>query len=742
LGVTLVVSVWLVLGPIVRGRAVRALARRGLDVTIGRVWVGFFSVRLVDVELRSRGSGWLRARLPIVTISVGPLLGPSSVSASHGEIDLCGAPEDVTRKLRDVMGDDGSAAKPTGEGRLEIRASDLAVRWIDAGSDAAALEVDRAFVTRPRSGDGQLGAETLRWRRPGVTVVANGTTALFARTEHGIVLREVRSGVVDLALSLERLAPPPTATDDAAAPPSRGARLRDLFAIALASAKDHVADPAHAQISGLKLLVAHGDQKLNLGPGSLSVVSGTKGVEVDLLPGPVGQGSSPLKLHAAVPREAGNIDVRVEGGPVTLAALGVHENDFGLVDVARATLAIRSTVTLSPDGRTLSFGGDGRFSSLSIAQAKLAQGPVRGIELAFRAAGALETDGSRMRIDDGEIDLGGIRLTAAGAIDRGPDAVRLEGRVGVPLSDCQRMFESIPTALVPKLIGLKLAGSFSLDSALKLDTRKPEDIALEWHMVNRCRIVEAPADIRAARFRGPFQRTVYGEKDQKVEVVGGPGTADWVPLSAISPYLEAAVTTTEDGGFRAHGGFDQGAIRSSIRDNLRAGKFLRGASTISMQLAKNLYLDRGKSLSRKLQEAILTLYLEQEMTKDEILELYLNVVELGPMVYGVGQAAQYYFNTTPYDLSLGQALFLSSILPAPKRSYFGADDQLAKGWASYLYRLMKIMRNRNKITEQDLTEGLAEVITLHVARSPHNRGVAPATLWDGNVPWLPPDMAP
>jgi membrane peptidoglycan carboxypeptidase len=177
----------------------------------------------------------------------------------------------------------------------------------------------------------------------------------------------------------------------------------------------------------------------------------------------------------------------------------------------------------------------------------------------------------------------------------------------------------------------------------------------------------------------------------------------------------------EDGGFRHHTGFDKTAIQNSIRDNLRAGRFLRGASTISMQLAKNIYLDREKSLSRKLQEAILTTYLEQSLTKDEILELYFNVVEFGPMLYGIGPAAAYYFNTVPNELSLGQSVFLTSLLPNPKHSYFTQAGVVSKGWLTYLHRLMKIMRERNKINDEEFLDGLSEVLTYQLARSPRVR---------------------
>ena len=125
--------------------------------------------------------------------------------------------------------------------------------------------------------------------------------------------------------------------------------------------------------------------------------------------------------------------------------------------------------------------------------------------------------------------------------------------------------------------------------------------------------------------------------------------------------------TTEDGGFFRHHGFNTCAIRTALIANIKAGRFVRGASTITMQLAKNLFLSREKTLSRKLEELILTDYLEQTFTKDEMMELYLNVIEFGPDVYGVTAAADHYFGRTPAELNLAECLFLASLLPQPLR---------------------------------------------------------------------------
>jgi membrane peptidoglycan carboxypeptidase len=182
--------------------------------------------------------------------------------------------------------------------------------------------------------------------------------------------------------------------------------------------------------------------------------------------------------------------------------------------------------------------------------------------------------------------------------------------------------------------------------------------------------------------------------------------------------METAVLICEDSRFFRHDGFDQEAIESSIRQNVIAQSFLRGASTISMQLAKNLYLESQKTVARKLQEAVLTLLLEQRLDKQQILELYLNVIEFGPGIYGIGPAAQHFFNTTPAELSLGQALYLASILPRPSVQYFASDGSVTPRRAEYLRKLMHIAHKIHRITEEELEDALEEQVTFGVPQPP------------------------
>ncbi|HSQ51279.1 MAG TPA: monofunctional biosynthetic peptidoglycan transglycosylase [Nitrospiraceae bacterium] len=141
----------------------------------------------------------------------------------------------------------------------------------------------------------------------------------------------------------------------------------------------------------------------------------------------------------------------------------------------------------------------------------------------------------------------------------------------------------------------------------------------------------------------------------------------WVPLSRISPSLRQAVVEGEDASFFTHEGFDWEGIKDAALHNLEAGKLKRGGSTITQQLAKNLYLSSERSLLRKAREALITRSLEQHLTKERILELYLNVAEWGHDVYGAEAAARHHFKKSSRDLTADEAAWLAAILPAPRR---------------------------------------------------------------------------
>jgi len=162
----------------------------------------------------------------------------------------------------------------------------------------------------------------------------------------------------------------------------------------------------------------------------------------------------------------------------------------------------------------------------------------------------------------------------------------------------------------------------------------------------------------------------------------------WVPLSNISPYLIKAVLIAEDDKFWRHEGFDYEAIRKAIERDLKAKKLKFGGSTLSQQLARNLYLSPEKSLLRKMSEALITWRMEKVLSKRRILELYLNVVEWGEGIFGIEAASRHYYGKTSSQLSPLEATRLAAILPSPKRYNPLGDQRYVTTRANDIYNIM------------------------------------------------------
>ncbi|MEI7815709.1 MAG: biosynthetic peptidoglycan transglycosylase [Desulfuromonadales bacterium] len=188
--------------------------------------------------------------------------------------------------------------------------------------------------------------------------------------------------------------------------------------------------------------------------------------------------------------------------------------------------------------------------------------------------------------------------------------------------------------------------------------------------------------------------------------VVGPKNSSWTPSGRIPVEMKWAVILAEDANFYKHDGFDVKAIKNAIKYDLEKKSLKRGASTITQQTAKNLFLSREKSITRKLKELYLAYRMEQELTKGRIIEFYLNVVELGPMVYGIGHGAQYYFGKPASALTPRECAFLAAMLPGPRLAY-----NPYKNLGKVLKRsdmILRLLRQKGVLGETEYQAALAQ----------------------------------
>lgn len=182
----------------------------------------------------------------------------------------------------------------------------------------------------------------------------------------------------------------------------------------------------------------------------------------------------------------------------------------------------------------------------------------------------------------------------------------------------------------------------------------------------------------------------YREGESKKKGKSYKITQIWVPLNIVPSHLIKAVLIAEDDKFWSHEGFDFEAIKKAIEKDIKKGKFAFGGSTITQQLARNLYLTPEKALLRKIKEAIITWRIERVITKKRILELYLNVVEWGDGIFGIEAASRYYYNKPSSELNPEESARLAAVLPNPKRYSPTGESKYIEMRARLILDIMKM----------------------------------------------------
>jgi hypothetical protein len=709
-------------GPYVRHKAEAAATARGFTIEIGSVRPAWFGAVLSDVKLRPEGTTSVNVHIEEVMVDLTPM----AAHAHGGKLTLEGP-----TAIDDLIA--WRARRPQGSGETSAHKTAIDADAMEASWTGGELDFEAHDIVFRRDDSG-THVETVRAHASSHGISADLGKGILDLDAHGKLSNahadDVELGVV---LQSEAKAPAPPSPDPppppiipvvkrpGKAPPQPYGPLftlpdlhdlRTKVRTAVTAFAGRATDDVHADVPAVSLSVTRGTDKVEIGPGSFSLKRSPSDLTIDFA-SRASPGKPPLALRIDAPIAAGDVVAQLSGGPVTLSLLGVKEGQAGLVDVERATLAGDGRGVMTDAGDTVRFDGQVTLKGVSIQHDGIASDTVRNLDLLVSGRGSLGDKGT-LALDDAELALGAVHFRAKGKAEQAADHLAVELTYELPTAACESLHASIPTALLPILATARFKGTLGMTGSLAFDTRDLDSLVLRYNFDDRCKLDLVPAELDRDRFDGSFTYWAVDKDGRPIELESGPHTLRWTPLDEISPYMQVAVLTTEDGLFYKHKGFNHSAIRQSLIANLKAHKFVRGASTITMQLAKNLYLSREKTLARKLQEIVLADALEQTLTKDQMMELYLNIIEFGPDIYGVGQAAEHYFGRNPAELNLAECLFLSSLLPRPKESYkFWEKGELPVWWAKNIQTLMEIAQKTSRITEKELEEGKAETIVFH-----------------------------
>jgi hypothetical protein len=280
-----------------------------------------------------------------------------------------------------------------------------------------------------------------------------------------------------------------------------------------------------------------------------------------------------------------------------------------------------------------------------------------------------------------------------------------ELKAKIPKMKAQDFITSLPNGLFTNFEGMEAEGDFSYKLDFLYNKNKPRALVFDSSIKKDGFKIIKYGEADLAKLNGSFTYRAVDNGRVQRPVLVGPGNPNFTPISEIAPYLRKAVLTSEDPSFFSHRGFITEAFRQSIIQNIKTKKFSRGASTISMQLVKNVFLTREKTLSRKLEEILLVYVLENNHIagKERMLEVYFNIIEWGPDVYGIGEASRYYFDKHPSQLTLDECVYLASIIPRPKAFMWQFNDEGSlKPYAQKHNKYIKdLMLRRGLLSSED-----------------------------------------
>ncbi len=306
------------------------------------------------------------------------------------------------------------------------------------------------------------------------------------------------------------------------------------------------------------------------------------------------------------------------------------------------------------------------------------------------------------------VAAGGAEASLRLAVDGGFERPVVDLEVDVPRVDLARLLATAGLDLPADDLG-----SATLAARLRGPLLQPADLRVTQAIDFAPPARPLPA---IERLRGPFVHTVWSRDGRAYEISVSPESPDFVPLEEVPPLFLRALLIAEDAGFYGHPGIDLSELPLAVATNLRLGAAARGGSTIPQQLAKNLFLSRRKTFGRKLEEASLALLLDASLGKPRELEIYLNVIEWGPGVYGLRPAARRYFGREPAELTPKQMAFLVSLVPGPikyQRSFEGGV--MTPFLEGLVATLLAKLRSVEALTAEEYEAALAAPLDLRAA---------------------------
>lgn len=453
---------------------------------------------------------------------------------------------------------------------------------------------------------------------------------------------------------------------------------------------------------------------------------GREGEQIFLSGREAKEGESAWKVDCNLNREKMSAKCRADANRLPQSLVGPVQRYLGS-GFAPSFQGVFSVSKAGLDRSVKAFNLDleGQFGKIFIEHPSLALTPVgpsfiktkvnvlvnldqKNIKIQKSSAELLATDPVKSTIPQDALPLefqGDLTLSKN---DEGKSTVTGVMNLDVPLVSCQTGLNAVPKSFIPDLEGVKLGGTATLHFKANI-VEGISQLSIKDSKFD-CVASEIPEIFSASYLSSPFniERNL---PDGKIYIPVDPARPYFTSYKDIPSLVRSAFVSSEDAGFFQHKGVEISAIVGAVERNAEQGRAAFGGSTITMQTVKNLFLARDKTISRKAQEVFLAWHIERTISKERILEIYLNMVEFGPGLYGIGLASQRFFDKKPKNLTLKQSIYLASLLPAPVPRYrYFCKGQVTQNYNRILRQLLDRMLGLGRISVEQHAEALAEPI--------------------------------
>lgn len=282
------------------------------------------------------------------------------------------------------------------------------------------------------------------------------------------------------------------------------------------------------------------------------------------------------------------------------------------------------------------------------------------------------------------------------------------GKFNLHETTCDKLYKWFPDGFLGSLNGMKLSGETGWSSAFSINPANPESFNANGYVHGSgCSIEKFPEKVDVQELKNPVKVILKDDLGRKLTRVLGPENPDFIAFEKIPPHLFGAFVALEDRRFMQHNGFDWPLIVKAIGFNLEHRQFRKGASSISQQLVKNLYLTGERTIARKIEEGVITWMMEKTLDKKRIFELYINIIEMGPGLRGINDGARTYFQRSADNLAPRMSIHLASLTPAP-RYYWKMFRKKAvpDRWTAIIRKNLQKLYRMGTITREELKQEL------------------------------------